>query len=198
MKSFPSKRASIAAGCDPASGLAGTGSPLPFGSREHELDVGFVAARVRLLNLVRGSWTADVGPLTDLLAALAAWPSGEDGPAVPSLIRVRLQEPVSGAGMVVFPLSWDADHDGGLSLPVLNAQLTLRAGLAGQTFLRLNGSVRPPLPTGAAPASAAAQPRVPSAASVELWLTGVADALASPPALYGRPSPQLTRVASMT
>ena len=29
--------------------------------------------------------------------------------------------------MVVFPLSWDADHDGGLSLPVLNARLTLRA-----------------------------------------------------------------------
>jgi hypothetical protein len=176
MKPFPPERVRLVGGGGPPSGLDGAGSPLLFGSREHELAVGFVAARVRLLNLVRGSWTADVRPLADLLSALAAWPAGRDGHAVPSRVRVRLQEPQSGAGMVAFPLSWEADRGAGPALPVLDARLTLRSGAAGQTFLRLNGSVRPPWPVP-----------VPSVATVESWLSAVADALARPPALCAQP-----------
>jgi hypothetical protein len=183
MKPFPPERVRLVGGGGPPSGLDGAGSPLLFGSREHELAVGFVAARVRLLNLVRGSWTADVRPLADLLSALTASPAGPESPAIPSRVRVRLQEPQSGAGMVVFPLSWEAERGGEPALPVLDAQLTLRSGSAGQTFLRVNGSVRP---QWAAPASGFVQ--VPSVASVESWLSAVADALAQPPALCGQPA----------
>jgi hypothetical protein len=182
MKPFPPERVRLTGGGAP-SGLNGAGSPLLFGSREHELSVGFVAARVRLLNLVRGSWTADIRPLADLLSSLAAWPAGPDGPAVPSRVRVRLREPQSGAGMVAFPLSWEADRGAGPAQPVLDARLTLRSGAAGQTFLRLNGSVRPPWPV---PASGLVH--VPSVATVESWLSAVADALARPPALCGQPA----------
>ena len=158
-------------------------SPVVFGSREIELDVGYVAARIRLLTMLHSGWMADSSALADLLVLLPV-PSDLGCPPGPRFVRVRLQEPVLGNGMITFPLSWGADDDGRLR-PVLDLGLTLRAGLPRRTYLRLDGTVW--LPAARAIRAVA----VPSPASpvfgpsVEAWLSRLARSLTSP---AGRPS----------
>ncbi len=143
-------------------------SPVVFGSREIELDVGYVAARIRLLTMLHSGWMADSSALADLLVLLPV-PSDLGGPPGPRFVRVRLQEPVLGNGMITFPLSWGADDDGRLR-PVLDLGLTLRAGPPRRTYLRLDGTVWLP---AARPVRAVARPE-PGIASVRPERRGLA------------------------
>jgi hypothetical protein len=119
---------------------------LSFATAELTLNVGFVAGRVRLLRLIHRM--ADAGLATSLLAALP-------DPAVHALacdrLLVRLAEPVAGTGMVMFPMSWEADSLDRLPLTLADLRVILRAGGAGQTFIRLTGTVWQPGDAGPAP-----------------------------------------------
>ncbi len=110
--------------------------PVPFSSREIALAVGFVAARVRLFNELHNGWMTDSSAFADLLTLLP-WPADLGGPPGPRFVRVRLEEPVPGIGVVTYPLSWGTDDGSGRLVPVLDMGLRLRAGWPGQTFLRL-------------------------------------------------------------
>jgi hypothetical protein len=160
--------------CSP-SVLHGT-VPVVFGSREIALNVGFVAGRIRLFNELHSGWMTDSSALADLLTLLpvSAELGGQPGPR---FVRVRLEEPVPGIGMVTYPLSWGADDGSGRLLPVLEMGLRLRAGWPGQTFLMLAGTVWLPIDHLGADALDVQQSRRGVNARVEEWLSRLARAM---------------------
>ena len=170
----------------PASGLPAVVA-VPFSSREIALQVGFVAARIRLFNELHNGWMTDSSALADLLTLL---PGAADlgGPPGPRFVRVRLEEPVPGIGLVTYPLSWGADDGSGRLEPVLDMGLRLRSGWPGQTFLRLAGTVRLPLDHLGAGALDTQQSRRGVDARVEEWLARLARAMSGPAGALSRHS----------
>lgn len=162
--------------------IKGAAASVLFGSRERELALGFVTARIRLFNLLHGNWATEISVLAEVLSELLAGQlergraPGVLRPALPpQRVIVRLGEPVTGTGLVVFPICWQAG-DGG-SLPVLDAGLALRAGRPGWTFLRLNGRFRLPLPAAATRSPDIRPARPPVTAAADAWLARVADSI---------------------
>lgn len=139
---------------------------LSFATAELALNMGYVAARVRLLRLVHRGDVSDVGLVTRLLAALP--PLAHHALARERLL-VRLAEPITGTGMVMVPMSWESGGLGSRPLPVADLRLTLRADGAGQTFIRLAGTVWQP--GDAEPARRAVM------ASAGDWLSRLAEVL---------------------
>jgi hypothetical protein len=135
-----------------------------FATAELTLNMGFVAARVRLLRLMRR--VADAGLVTSVLAALPDPPA--PGRSRDRLL-VRLAEPVTAAGMAMFPMSWETDGRDSRPRTTANLRLTLRAGGAGQTFIGLAGTVWQPGDAGAA--------RRVVMARAEDWLSRLAEVL---------------------
>ena len=178
MTSPCSRRAWLAAGgLPPAPPRCDVSAPAPvFASQVVLLDVRFVAARVRLANLIRA------GGLTEVSAA--AWACGlaalpgfwVPGGAPPGLARVRLLEPAAGPGIVTLPLRWQTAGP----VRVLNAGLTLLPDGADRTLLRLDGVFRlPSAVAGRKPGGAMLAHRA-AAASAGFLLTGVAAELTRP------------------
>jgi len=107
------------------------------------LDVGFGAARARLVNLTHGGWlsTASGGAYADGLAGLIRVGPFGDVPAS-KLVRVRLLEPVPRDDVMVLPPRWEATGVMGRLFPVLDADLTMTPAVAvfwGQTGRRTAG-----------------------------------------------------------
>ena len=118
---------------------------LSFATAELTLNMGFVAGRVRLLGLMHR--VADAGLVMSVLAELT-------DPPVRGLcggrLMVRLGEPVTAAGMAMFPMSWETDGLDSRPPTMAELRLTLRAGGAGQTFIGLAGTVWQPGDAGTA------------------------------------------------
>ena len=191
MTHFPDMHA-YPAGDGPA---ALSGAPLTFGSRELVLDVGFVSSRIRLFNLMNRSWLTDVNGFVELLAALPV-PAGQVLP-VPRMVRVRLEEPMTGAGMVMLPIHLEAVAGSSLPLRVLELGLTLRAGRSGDTYLRLNGAVQPPFAMTGPDAFDPSPAQRAIAAGADSWLARVAELLSSPADLSCRHPAQAGLVAGL-
>jgi hypothetical protein len=114
--------------------------------REYLLRVSFIAARVRLVNLISD------GSLVPASIEAYACACGLPGLAreVPAdtlpaaLITVRIPEPAGTAGVVILPLRWQARGARGQLVRVLDAELMLIAAQPGRTLLRLDGEFRLP------------------------------------------------------
>ena len=152
-------------------------SPVPvFVSHVLLCDVRFVAARVRLVNLIRAGWLTPVSVAAwarGLAALPRFWMPRDTSPA---LARVHLLAPAAGAGIVTLPLRWETAGP----VRVLNAGLTLMLVGPVQTVLRLDGVIRlPPTAAGHIRSKGGLVHRA-AAACAGLLLADVADALASP------------------
>ena len=127
------------------------------------LDVGFGAARARLVNLTHGGWlsTASGGAYADGLAGLIRVGPFGDVPAS-KLVRVRLLEPVPRDDVMVLPPRWEATGVMGRLFPVLDADLTMTPAVAvfwgRRAGARRAGAVhaiaKPPSPAGQRSAAA--------------------------------------------
>src|SRR6266536_2117443 len=132
--------------CPLPAGLAAARPGNMFVSHEFMLDVGFAAARARLMNLAHGDWlsTASRGAYADGLTGLIRVGPLGAVPGACKLVRVSLLEPVPREDTVTLPLRWEATGIMGGLFPVLDADLTLTPVGAG-TLMRLDGAYRPPL-----------------------------------------------------
>src|SRR5260370_13413423 len=118
-----------------------------FISHQLVLGVSFQAAQARLENLTQGGWlsTASGGAYADGLAALIRVGPFGDVPGASKLVKVSLLEPVPRDDAMVLSLRREATGLTGGLFPVLDADLTVTPGDAGQTLMRLDGAYRPPL-----------------------------------------------------
>jgi hypothetical protein len=139
---------------------------LSFATAELTLNMGFVAGRVRLLRLMHR--VAEAGVVTSLLAGL---PDPPVRARSRDRLLVRLAEPVTAAGMAIFPMSWETDGPASRRLTMADLRLTLRAGGAGQTFIRLAGTVWRP--------GDAESARQAVMARAEDWLSRLAEVMTS-------------------
>jgi hypothetical protein len=139
---------------------------LSFATAELTLNVGFVAGRVRLLRLMHR--VADAGLVTSMLAGL---PDPPLRARFRDRLLLRLAEPVTADGMAIFPMCWETDAPGSRPLTMADVRLILRTGGAGQTFIRLAGTVWQPGP--AEPARRAVKARA------EDWLSRLAEVMTS-------------------
>jgi hypothetical protein len=162
-----------------------------FVSHGLTLDVGFVEARARLMNLTHGCWlsTASQGAYADGLAGtIRVGPLG-DVPGMSKLVRVSLLEPVPRDDVVDLPLRWEATGVTGRLFPVLDADLTMTAAGVGQTLMTLNGAYRPPLAGVGAGLDRIVLHQV-ATTTIRSLLARIAEALASPaPATEPAPWP---------
>ncbi len=166
--------------CPLPAGLAAARPGNMFVSHELMLDVGFAAARARLVNLAHGDWlsTASDGAYADGLTGLIRVGPFGDVPGACKLVRVSLLEPLPRDDTVRLPLRWEATGIMGGLFPVLDADLTLTPVGAG-TLMRLDGAYRPPLAGVGAGLDRVVLHRA-AMATVRSLLTRVAGALASP------------------
>jgi hypothetical protein len=158
---------------------------LTFSTREIGLAVGFVAARVRLFNQLHAGQLSEVRRFADLLAAMPVPP--EPGWLVhPAPIRLRVEEPASGAGLLLVVMHLET-YSGAAPLPLLDLGLALRAGESGHTLLRLTGDVK--VQNGlVAPTLGPDLARHAVVASAEAWLEQFADVLARPSEQLAQPA----------
>jgi hypothetical protein len=149
--------------------------------REYILKVSFIAARVRLVNLISGgslvpaSIDAYAYGLPGLARAVPA-----DGSSAAALITVRIPEPTGTAGVVTLPLRWHARGAGGQLVRVLDAELMLVAAKAGRTLLRLEGEFRLPFAVGSSEPGRGELPRRAATASINYLLDHIRKSLAGP------------------
>jgi hypothetical protein len=157
-----------------------------FVTDEVTVDAGFRAAQARFVNLLRGTWLAEVshaaydGGLAGLLRV------GPAGPVTAKLVRVRFLDPVYRGDVMTVGLRWEATGAVGGLFPVLDADISIspageRSAPAGQESARLalSGSYRPPLGRLGARLDKVIMSRV-ATATVRSLLHSVADAVASP------------------
>jgi hypothetical protein len=107
-----------------------------FATAELTLHMGFVASRVRVLGLMHR--VVEAGLVPSVLPALTDPPVRRRSR---DRLLVRLAEPVTAAGMAMFPMSWAIDGLDSRLRTTADLRLTLRAGGAGQTFIGLAGTV---------------------------------------------------------
>ncbi len=159
----------------------GEALPTALVIREYILDVSFIAARVRLVNLIGG------GSLVP--ASIDAYVCGLPKRArrVPAhalsaaaLITVRIPEPAHTAGVTILPLRWHAIGPGGQPVRVLNADLMLIAAKAGRTLLRLQGEFRLPFAISRSEPDGGEMPQRAATASMNFLLAHIRKSLASP------------------
>src|SRR5260370_36014171 len=110
-----------------------------FVSHELILDVSFVEAQARLVNLTHGGWlsTASQGAYADgLVGMIRVGPLG-DVLGASKLVRVGLPEPVPKEDVVVVPLRWEATAVIGRPFSVLHSVLIMTAERPGDAVLTL-------------------------------------------------------------
>jgi hypothetical protein len=152
-----------------------------FVSHELMLDLGFQAARARLMNLTHGDWlsTASDGAYADGLTGLIRVGPFGDVPGASKLVRVSLLEPVPRDDIVSLPLRWEATGVMGRLFPVLDADLTVTPAGAG-TLMRLDGAYRPPLAGPGTGLDRVVLHRA-ATATIRSLLARIADGVANPP-----------------
>jgi hypothetical protein len=137
------------------------------------LDVGFAAARARLVNLARGGLLR--GASEDAYGFVIV--GGAAGRAGLARVRVReLAERDDSAGLAI---RWEITGPEGGLLPVLDADIKLTPAADQTTVLTLAGVYRPPGTTGAAPDRAIL--RRAAAAAVRNFLGRVAAGITGQP-----------------
>jgi hypothetical protein len=148
--------------------------------REYILKVSFIAARVRLVNLISGGSLvpASINAYACGLPALARGITADDVSAA-AHITVRIPEPTGSAGVVILPLRWHARGAGGQLVRVLDAELMLVAAKAGRTLLRLEGEFRLPFAVSSSEAGRELPGRA-ATASMNYLLDHVRKSLAGP------------------
>jgi hypothetical protein len=149
--------------------------------REYILNVSFIAARVRLVNLISGGSLvpASIDAYACGLPGLArAVPADALSAAAP--ITVRIPEPAGTAGVVILPLHWHAIGAGGQLVRVLSAELMLVAAKAGRTLLRLEGEFRLPFAVSSAEPERDELPRRAATASMNYLLDHIRTSLVGP------------------
>jgi hypothetical protein len=159
---------------------AGAASPVAPVMREYLLKVSFIAARVRLVNLISGGSLvpASIDAYTCGLPALARAVPAEALSA--ALITVRIPEPAGTAGVVILPMRWLARGAGGQLVRVLDAELMLIAAQAGRTLLRLEGEFRLPFAVSRSEPGCDDLPRLAAAASMSHLMDHIRKSLAGP------------------
>jgi hypothetical protein len=161
----------------------GVGSTLPAAPvmREYILKVSFIAARVRLVNLISGGSLvpASIDAYACGLPALARGvPAGDLAAA--ARITVRIPEPTGSAGVVILPLRWHARGAGGQLVRVLDAELMLVGATAGRTLLRLEGEFRLPFAVSSSAPGRSELPRRAATTSMNYLLDHIKESLAGP------------------
>jgi hypothetical protein len=165
---------------DPSPGEGGTLPATPV-TRAHILNVSFIAARVRLVNLISGGSLvpASIDAYACGLPGLAGAVPGET-PSAAALITVRIPEPAGSPGVVTLPLHWHATGAGGQLVRVLDAELMLVAARAGRTLLRLEGEFRLPFAVSIAEPDRDELPRRAATASMNYLLDHIRKSMAGP------------------
>ena len=139
-----------------------------FAVQDVLLEIGFHAARSRLVNLTSGPYEQGlatvirVGPLGDL-------------PGTTKLIRVLLLDPIDLDGTLSVGLRWEATGIAGGLFPVLDGDIVLSLEGTG-TRLALSGVYRPPLGRAGAWLDTAILHKV-ADATVNALLHSIAEAL---------------------
>jgi hypothetical protein len=171
-----------------------------FVTDEVSVGTGFRAAQARFVNLLHGTWLAEVsgaaydGALTGLLRV------GPAGPVTAKLVTVRFLDPVYRGDVMTVGLRWEATGATGALFPVLDADISISPARdptapAGEATapagegtapagkesarLALSGSYRPPLGRLGARLDKVIMSRV-AGATVRSLLHSVADAVTSP------------------
>jgi hypothetical protein len=159
-----------------------------FVAEEVTLSVGVDGARMRLANLVSGGVLDAASRATYLEQGVALLPVGPVR-GISKLVKVRMRGPVTRGETSLVTLRWEVVGAGGALFPVLDADLTLRAGGDAVAVLRLDGSYRPPLGLVGASLDRAVLGHV-AAATARAFLRQVADAIVSaePTAAAGPPN----------
>jgi hypothetical protein len=149
--------------------------------REYFLKVSFIAARVRLVNLISGGSlvSASIDAYAHGLPALARGVPADDVSAG-APITVRIPEPTGTADVVILPLRWHARGAGGQLIRVLEAEVMLVAAKAGRTLLRLEGEFRLPFAVSSSEPGRDELPRRAATASMNYLLDHVRKSLAGP------------------
>jgi hypothetical protein len=154
-------------------------SPTVRASRRHRADVRFLAAQVRLINLIQnGSLiAASRDAYAHGLAALGRRPSAR--PPLHALARISLAEPETGDAAVRLPLRWSAATAAGLPLIVLEGDLTMAPLRSGRTVLGLDAGFRLPFVITRPSEDVTALVERAAAAALRLLLTQFAASLSS-------------------
>jgi hypothetical protein len=149
--------------------------------REYLLAVSFVAARVRLVNLISGGSLVptSIDAYSYGLPVLAHGVPGDELSSA-AHITVAIPEPTDSAGVVILPLRWHARGAAGQLVRVLDAELMLVAATAGRTLLRLEGEFRLPVPIGGAEPGGGELPRRAATATMNYLLDHIRESLAGP------------------
>jgi hypothetical protein len=117
-----------------------------FVAQDVVLDVGFTAARLRLLDLISGCGLdgASRAAYDDGLASIVRTDPFDKIAGPTRLISVRFLEPSERDDRVTAALRWEATGGTGDPVPVLDADLALSPAGAAGTRLALSGIYRPP------------------------------------------------------
>ena len=180
MTSSPGQEDPAAAASPPV--IADLALPAVPVTRQHLLNASFVAARIRLMNLIsEGSLVAaSIAAYSDALPKLAPRIPA-DALSASELIAVRITEPADATGMVVLPLRWHATGTGGQPVRVLDADLMLIAAGSSRTMLRLDGAFRLPFVATVPDAGRHRAAQRAAKASLDSFVRHVRRHLAAPP-----------------
>ena len=158
------------------------------------LEIGFEAARSRLVNLTSGGTLAAGSQAAyeeGLAALIRVGPLG-DLPGTTKLVRVLMLDPIDRDGTLSVGLRWEATGVAGGLFPVLDGDIVLSPGRAG-TRLALIGVYRPPLGRAGAWLDTAILHKV-AAATINALLHSIADALTRPATAGERITPEPCRL----
>lgn len=118
-----------------------------FVGDEVMLDLGFPAARARLVGLAHGGWLSDASDdayAEGLSGLIRVGPFG-DMVGASKLVRILLLEPLERDDSVTLTVRWEATGVMGRLFPVLDANITLTPAGEDASRLALIGAYRPPL-----------------------------------------------------
>jgi hypothetical protein len=117
-----------------------------FVGDEVELDVGFAAARERLMQLAGSDLL--LGPSEAAHDRATAGLARVGTPGLSKLVRVQVRDLASTEGSVGLAIRWEAIGSGSALFPVLDADITLVRAGERACLLGISGVYRPPLGFG--------------------------------------------------
>jgi hypothetical protein len=158
-----------------------------FVTDEIMLDIGFLAAQARLVDLARrgGLSGASRAAYADELSAVIRVSPFGDAAGVSKLVRVGFLDPLCRGDVMTLALRWEATGVTGAMFPVLDADITLTPAGQQATRMALAGCYRAPLASLGAGLDKMILNRV-ATATIRALLRNVADSLASPSATAAR------------
>jgi len=150
-----------------------------FLTDQRVLPVGIGAARMRLVELVHGSWLSGASKAAyhDAIDRLLPVGLSGDVPCVSRLVRVEVLEPVHRRGSMTMGMRWEASCVTGGLFPALDADIRLTTEGEAGTRMTLNGVYRPPLAALRAGLDRVVLHRV-ATATIHSLMTNLARALA--------------------